>query len=53
MVGFLNLGEHAPHANLGMTIGPTALELIEDDDGSSKVENQVQPSHADTLKERF
>ena len=51
MARFLNLGEHALHANLDMTnIGPIALELIEDD-GSSKVENHVQPSHAVTLKE--
>ena len=44
--------EHAALTNLGMATGPTALKLIEED-GSSKVENQLQPGHVDALKEQL
>jgi Grx4 family monothiol glutaredoxin len=54
--GFINPGEPAAPASLGMAAGPTILETVQEfvkENGSSKVGNQVQPGHGDALKKRL
>ncbi|KAG2683748.1 hypothetical protein I3760_10G047700 [Carya illinoinensis] len=56
VAGSINPGEPAAPASLGQAAGPAVRETVKKlvkEDGSSKVENQVQPSLSDALKKNL
>ncbi|KAE8673361.1 Glutaredoxin-3 [Hibiscus syriacus] len=56
VTGFINPGEAAAPASLGMAAGPTVLETVQDlakVNGSSQTGNQVQTGFDDELKKRL